>query len=273
MMVYLKSQREMVYLRASGELVSRTLAQVARHIEPGITPIELDQIAEQFVSDNGGVPAFKGYRVGNLQPFPTTLCVSVNDVIVHGIPDSYKLKEGDVVSIDCGVRLNNYYGDSAYTFTVGEVDAEDAKLCQTTYDALLLGIRKAVVNARIGDIGYTIQCYCEEAGYSIVRELSGHGIGRKLHEAPQVPNYGQPRKGRRVKHGMTICIEPMVNRGLCGIIEDRDGWTIRTIDGSTSAHYEHMVAITDDKPELLTTFDYIEEVIQSKPLLQTTMHG
>ena len=272
-MVHLKSQQEVDCLRASGDLVSRTLAEVARHIEPGVTSMKLDQIAEDFVSRHNAIPAFKGYRMGNVPPFPGTLCVSVNDVIVHGIPDSYRLQEGDMVSVDCGVHLNGYFGDSAYTFAVGELSETDAKLCQTTYEALQLGIEQAVDGARIGEISHSIQHHCEREGYGIVRELAGHGIGRKLHEAPQVPNYGSPRSGRRVRRGMTFCIEPMINKGTRNIKGDRDGWTIRTADGSPSAHYEHMVAITDEEPEVLTTFDYIDEVVSSRPFLQQESYG
>lgn len=272
-MVQLKSQREVDCLRASGDLVSRTLAEVARHIEPGITPLELDQVAEEFVSRHNAQPAFKGYKMGNVPPFPGTLCVSVNDVVVHGIPDRKGLREGDMVSIDCGVRLNGYFGDSAFTFAVGELSDSDAQLCKTTYEALQLGISRAVCGARIGDISYTIQHHCEREGFGIVRELAGHGIGRKLHESPQIPNYGNPEIGQRVRRGMTFCIEPMINGGTAKIIGDQDGWTIRTADGSPSAHYEHMVAVTDDEPELLTTFDYIDEVVQSKSLLQHVPYG
>ncbi len=264
-MVHLKSERELELVRASADLVSRTLGEVARCIAPGVTTLELDDIAEQFVRDNGAEPAFKGYVANGLPPFPATLCVSVNDAVVHGIPDRYCLREGDLVSIDCGVRLNGFYGDSAYTFAVGEASDEDARLCRITFEALNLGMAAAQDSARVGDIGHIVQRHCEAAGYGVVRELVGHGIGRKLHEDPQVPNVGRPGRGRRIRCGATICIEPMVNRGTSHVTTDEDGWTIRTADGTPSAHYEHMVAITLDQPEILTTFAYIEEVVEQPP--------
>lgn len=272
-MVHLKSQREVDYLRASGDLVSRTLAEVARYIEPGVTTLKLDEVAESYLLRHDAVPAFKGYRMGNVPPFPGTLCVSVNDVVVHGIPDRTRLREGDMVSVDCGVYLDGYFGDSAYTFAVGELSATDSQLCRTTFEALQLGIEHAVCGARIGEISYAIQHHCERAGYGVVQELAGHGIGRKLHEAPQIPNYGHPRTGQRIRTGMTFCVEPMINQGTARIRTDNDGWTVRTADGAPSAHYEHMVAITGNDPVVLTTFDYIEEVIQLNSTLQMVPHG
>ena len=259
MTVHLKSQKELDRLRASADLVGRTLGEVARYVEPGITTLELDREAERFLRQHGGEPAFKGYRAAGARPFPGTLCVSVNDVIVHGIPGEYRLQEGDLVSIDCGVRLNGYYGDSAYTFALGRVSRALRSLCQATYDALRLGIKAAVHGNRVGDISHAVQTRC--AGYGVVRELVGHGIGRKLHESPHVPNFGRPGRGRLLRRGATLCIEPMINLGSRGISFSPDGWTVRTADGCPSAHYEHMVAVGDDNPEVLTSFRYIEDVI------------
>ncbi|MDE2956411.1 MAG: type I methionyl aminopeptidase [Bacteroidota bacterium] len=272
-MIHLKSQREVDCLRASGDLVSRTLAEVARYIEPGVTTLELDRVAEAYIRRHGAEPAFKGYRMGDVPPFPGTLCTSINDVVVHGIPDQTRLREGDLVSIDGGVYLDGYFGDSAYTFAVGDLSAADGALCRTTLEALLMGTEQAVGGARIGQISAVIQYHCERAGYGIVRELAGHGIGRKLHEAPQIPNYGHPGLGRRLRMGMTFCIEPMINRGTPRVTTDEDSWTVRTADGAPSAHFEHMIAVTGDEPEVLTTFDYIDEVFQSNSLLQMVPHG
>ncbi len=250
-------------MKASADLVGRTLAEVAKLVEPGVTTLTLDRVAEDYVRSHGAEPAFKGYKIGQLPPFPGTLCVSVNDVVVHGIPGGYTLKEGDLLSVDCGVRLDGYFGDSAYTFAVGEISEEDTRLCQVTYEALNAGVARAVHGNRIGDISYTVQSYCEERGYGVVRDLVGHGIGRKLHEDPQVPNYGRRGTGRKLKQGMTICIEPMINRGTHAVNTGSDGWTIRTADGAPSAHYEHMVVVRRGQPEVLSTFAYIEDVIQA----------
>ena len=262
-MVHLKSQREIDLMRVSADLVGRTLAEVARYVEPGVTTAKLDRVAEDYVRAHGAEPAFKGYRVGQLPPFPGTLCVSVNDVVVHGIPGGYELQEGDLISVDCGVKLDGYYGDSAYTFAVGEISDDDIRLCQVTYEALHEGVARAVHGNRVGDISYAVQSYCEERGYGVVRDLVGHGIGRKLHEDPQVPNYGRRGTGRKLKQGTTICIEPMINRGTYAVGTDPDGWTIRTADGAPSAHYEHMVVVRRGEPEVLSTFAYIEEVIEA----------
>jgi len=256
----LKNQRALDCLRKSADLVGRTLGEVARYVEPGVTTLQLDREAERFVRSHDATPAFKGYKVAGLPPFPGTLCVSVNDAVVHGIPGGYQLKEGDVVSIDCGVYLDGYYGDSAYTFAIGGVTAEQRALCQTTYDALHLGIEAAVEGNRIGDISHAVETRC--AGYGVVRDLVGHGIGRSLHEDPQIPNFGQPGRGRRLRAGLSICIEPMINLGTYAVEIASDGWTVCTADGSTSAHYEHMVVVGKNGPEILTTFHYIEEVTQ-----------
>lgn len=259
-MVHLKSTREIERLRASADLVGRTLAEVARHIEVGVTTKELDAIAEDYIRTHGAEPAFKGHRSGN-NVFPASLCVSVNDEVVHGIPDEYVLQDGDLLSIDCGVVLDGYVGDSAYTFAVGTLSEDDKRLCHVTYEALNEGIEQAIAGNRIGDIGHAVQSRCR--GYGIVRELCGHGVGKSLWEEPQVPNYGRPGEGRAMRSGLTICIEPMINRGTDAIETDADGWTVRTADGSQSAHYEHMVAVHEDGPDVLSTFEYIEDVVDA----------
>ncbi len=259
-MVHLKSAREIEKLRASADLVGRTLAEVARHIQPGVTTAALDEVAETFIRDHGATPAFKGHRAGD-NVFPASLCVSVDDAVVHGIPGDEELREGQLLSIDCGVVLNGFIGDSAYTFPVGEISDEAQELCLVTYESLLAGIEQARPGNRVGDIGHAVSQRC--AGYGVVRELCGHGVGRELWEEPQVPNYGKPGRGRKLKRGLTICIEPMVNIGTADVTTDADGWTVRTADGSLSAHYEHMVAVQKDGPETLSTFAYIEEVIDA----------
>jgi methionyl aminopeptidase len=239
--------------------VGKTLAEVAKHIRVGVTTLELDKIAEDFIRSNGAVPGFLGYG-----GFPNTLCVSVNDQVVHGIPSNYALKEGDIVSVDCGVLQNGYYGDSAYTFCVGKVDEKVKKLLKITKESLSLGIDSAQHGNRIGDIGYAIQKHCQAAGFSVVRKLVGHGVGRNLHEDPEVPNFGKKGAGVLLKEGMVIAIEPMINMGNRDVVQEKDGWTIRTIDGKPSAHFEHTIAIRKGKAEILSTFDYIEEVLNSK---------
>jgi len=260
-MVHLKSQREIECLRESADLVGRTLAEVARHIDVGVTLNELDAVAEEFIRTHDAEPAFKGYQVGD-NVFPNTLCTSVNDAVVHGIPDDYALQDGDLLSIDCGVELNGYYGDSGFTFGVGTVAEDDAALCKVTYEALQRGIEQAVDGRRVGDISHAVQTYCEGHGYGVVRDLVGHGIGQSLHEDPQVPNYGAAGQGRRLKRGLSICIEPMINQGSGEVSTDADGWTIRAVDGRPSAHYEHMVVVQEDDAEVLSTFEYIEDVVQ-----------
>lgn len=256
-MIYLKTDEEIALMRESNLLVGKTLGEIARWIAPGITTLRLDQIAEEFIRDNGGVPGFKGYG-----GFPFTLCISVNENIVHGFPSSYVLREGDIVSVDCGAIVGGYNGDSAYTFPVGEIAPEVMALLKTTKESLYLGIEKAVAGNRIGDISNAVQTYCESRGYSVVRELCGHGIGRKLHEDPEVPNYGRRGCGPLLKKGMCIAIEPMINLGSRNIVIERDGWTTRTRDRKPSAHYEHTVAITQDgAADILSSFDYIEEVL------------
>jgi len=256
-----KTPHEIALLRESAELVARTLAEVSKHIYPGQKTLHLDSIAEEFIRSHDAEPAFKGYKMAKLPAFPYTLCISVNDAIVHGFPSSYVLKEGDLVSIDCGVLLNGYYGDSAYTFGVGELTMENIELCTTTYEALCKGIAAASSQNTVGSIGHVIQRHCESRGLGVVRDLVGHGIGSSLHEPPQIPNYGKPNKGRCIRTKMTLCIEPMINRGTYKVIVDDDGWTVRSADGSASAHYEHMVCVHSDGPEILTTFEYIEQHI------------
>lgn len=258
-MIYLKTPEEIALLRASNKLVGKTLAEVAKHIRVGVTTLELDKIAEDFIRSNGAVPGFLGYG-----GFPNTLCISVNDQVVHGIPSNYALKEGDIVSVDCGTLLNGYYGDSAYTFCVGEVDEKVKKLLKITKESLSLGIDSAQHGNRIGDIGYAIQKHCQAAGFSVVRKLVGHGVGRNLHEDPEVPNFGKRGQGVLLKEGMVIAIEPMINMGNRDVVQEKDGWTIRTIDRKPSAHFEHTIAIRKGKAEILSTFDYIEEVLNNK---------
>jgi methionyl aminopeptidase len=253
-MINIRTAEEIELLRESNLLVSKTLGELSKVIKPGLTTNQLDAIAEEFIRDNGATPGFLGY-----QGYPKTLCTSVNDQVVHGIPSDNELKEGDIVSIDCGVLKNEYYGDSAYTFTLGEVDKDVLKLLSTTKESLLKGVEVAVHGARIGDIGYTIQQYCENAGYSVVRELVGHGLGKGLHEAPEVPNYGRRGRGPKLLEGMVICIEPMINMGKKDIIQENDGWTIRTRDNKPSAHFELAIAIRKGEPDILSTFDYIED--------------
>jgi methionyl aminopeptidase len=258
-MLYLKTNEEVELLRKSNMLVSKTLAEMASLIKPGITTLSLDKVAEAFIRDNGGVPAFKGYN-----GFPKTLCTSVNDEVVHGIPSGYILKEGDIISIDCGVIINGYYGDSAYTFAVGEIDEEKRRLLEVTKASLEEGVKEAIAGNRVGDISFAVQIKAENAGFTVVRELVGHGLGTKLHEAPEVPNYGRRGSGPKMEKGLVICIEPMINMGLKETIQMSDGWTIKTADGKPSAHFEYAVAIDKGKADVLTTFKYIEEVLNKK---------
>ncbi|OFX19503.1 MAG: type I methionyl aminopeptidase [Bacteroidetes bacterium GWA2_31_9] len=255
-MVFYKTEEEIQLLKQSCDLVSRTLAEVAKNICSGITTLKLDNIAEQFIRDNNGIPGFLGYR-----DFPNTLCISVNEQVVHGIPSSYELKEGDIVSVDCGVILNKYYGDSAYTFLVGNGSDQKRKLLSVTKEALYKGIESAIEGNRIGDIGNAVQSHAEKMGFSVVRELVGHGIGRNLHEKPEVPNYGKKGSGLKLKTGLVIAIEPMINLGKKDVVESNDGWTISTKDRKPSAHFEHTIAVRKEKAEILTTFDYIEQIL------------
>ena len=242
-------------LRKAALLVGKTLGEVGKHIRPGIRTIELDRIAEEFIRDHGAIPAFKGY-----EGFPGSLCISVNDAVVHGIPGNYELREGDIVSVDCGTILDGYVGDSAYTFTVGEVSEEIKLFLQRSKESLYKGIEQAVAGNRIGDIGYAIQSYVEQFGYGVVRELVGHGVGRKMHEDPQVPNYGKRGTGTKLSEGIVIAIEPMITFGKKDIIQERDGWTIKTRDRKPAAHFEHDVAVRNGKAEILSSFEWIEEI-------------
>lgn len=246
-------------MKESALIVGKTLAEVAKLIRPGVSLKTLDSVAETFIRDNGAIPSFKGY-----EGYPASLCLSVNDVVVHGIPSNKELKEGDIVSVDCGAYKNGFHGDYCYTFEVGHVAEEIHNLCQRTKESLYKGIEQAVEGNRIGDIGYAVQSYVESYGYSVVREMVGHGCGRSMHEKPDVPNYGSKGSGHKLKRGMVICIEPMINLGVRNIRIDRDGWTTRTMDGQPSAHFEHMVAIRENGSELLSTYQYIEEVLNQK---------
>lgn len=251
----IKTEEEIELIRESSLLVGKTLAEVAKHIAPGVTTKFLDRIAEEYIRDHGATPAFKGYR-----GYPATLCTSVNEVVVHGIPDNYVLREGDIISIDCGVLKNGYYGDSAYTFAVGEVKPEVLMLMKRTIESLYKAIEVAVAGNRIGDIGYAVQSYVESFGYSVVRDLVGHGLGKELHEKPEIPNYGKRGHGKELKEGMVLAIEPMINLGVKNVYQDRDGWTIRTRDHLPSAHYEHNIVVRKGKAEILSSFEWIEEV-------------
>ena len=259
-MIFLKTEEEIELLRESNLLVCKTLAELAKVIQPGITTAQLDKLAEEFIRDNGAIPAFKGYC-----GFPASLCTSVNDQVVHGITsDKVILKDGDIVSVDCGTFKNGFVGDSAYTFAVGEISDEVKLLLETTKESLFKGIEQAVEGRRLGDLGYAIQNHCETRGYSVVREFVGHGVGRKMHEAPEVPNYGSRGRGPMLKTGMTLCIEPMINLGKRDIIVERDGWTTRTRDGKPSAHFENAVAVAKGKADILSDFTIIESVLNQQ---------
>lgn len=255
-MIHYKTLEEIELMRAAAQVVSRTLGIVAAEIKPGVTPLQLDKLAETYIRDQGAEPAFLG-----LYGFPNTLCMSKNEQVVHGIPDNQPLVDGDIISVDCGAKLHGFYGDHAYTFAVGEVSAEVQKLLRVTLESLYLGIEQAVEGNRIGDISFAVQQHAEKNGYGVVRELVGHGLGRKLHEKPEVPNYGKRGSGPRIQNGLVIAIEPMINMGVKNIKQLEDGWTIITADKKPSAHFEHDVAIVDGKPEILSTFKYVEEAL------------
>lgn len=258
-MIYFKTKEEIELLRKSSLLVAETHAEVAKHIQSGVTTKEMDKVAEEFINDNGGKPGFKGYN-----GFPATLCISINDEVVHGIPGSAVLKDGDIVSVDCGVLMNGFYGDSAFTYSVGVVTEEAEKLMQVTKEALYKGIEMAIEGNRLGDIGYAIQNHTENNGFSVVRDLVGHGVGRNLHEKPEVPNYGKRGSGIKLKEGMVIAIEPMVNAGRYHVSAMNDNWTIKTKDGSLSAHFEHTIAVKKEKADILSSFEYVDEVLKKK---------
>lgn len=254
-MIFYKTEEEIELLRMSNLLVAKTLGVISKEISPGVSTLRLDRIAEEYIRDNGGKPGFLGY-----DGFPNTLCVSINNEVVHGIPSSYELREGDIVSCDCGVLLNGFYGDSAYTFTVGSVTPYVQKLLKITKEALYKGVENAIDGNHLGDIGAAIQKHAEENSFSVVREMVGHGIGKNLHEEPQVPNYGKKGRGLKLREGLVIAIEPMLNLGNRDIYQDNDGWTIVTADGKPSAHFEHTVVVRKNKAQILSSFEFIEDI-------------
>jgi methionyl aminopeptidase len=258
MAITYRGEAEIELLRISNDLVSRTHGEVAKWVKPGISFLKLDKIAEEFIRDNGATPAFLGY-----EGFPNTLCISPNEQVVHGIPSGKEIEDGDIISIDCGVKKDGYYGDSAYTYAVGEVQSRTLKLLHVTKEALYLAIEKAVVGGRLGDIGHTVQKHVHNHGFTVVREMVGHGIGTNLHEEPQVLNYGRRGSGIRLKEGLVIAIEPMINMGKRNIVQEKDGWTVRSQDKKPSAHFEHTVVVRKNKAEILSTFKYIEEVLNN----------
>ena len=253
-MVHYKTANDVQLIKESAQILGKAHGEVARHIKPGMKTKELNRIAEEFIRDHGGSPSFKNYH-----GFPGALCISVNETVVHGFPGEYELKETDVISIDCGVLFKGFHSDSAYTYPLEKVSQQVLDLLNRTYDSLFLGIAQARVGNRIGDIGFAIQSFVETFGYGVVRELVGHGVGKSLHEDPEVPNYGKRGKGVKILPGMVFAIEPMINMGTKNVVQEKDGWTIRTSDRKPSAHFEHMVAIFEDRTEVLTTHDYIEE--------------
>ncbi|AEL26349.1 type I methionyl aminopeptidase [Cyclobacterium marinum] len=253
-MIQFKSEEEIEIIKESALILGKAHGEVAKHVKEGVKTSFLDKIAEEYIRDNKAIPSFKGYN-----GFPASLCISVNEVVVHGFPSQYQLKDGDIISIDCGVFHQGFHSDSAYTYPVGEVSPKTIALLKATKESLYLGIEKAVFGNRVGDIGNAIQKFVEAKGYTVVRELVGHGVGKQLHESPEVPNWGKRGSGAKLKAGMVIAIEPMVNLGTRNVVQERDGWTIRTADRKPSAHYEHTVAILEDRTEILTTHRFIEE--------------
>ena len=258
-MIYLKTPDDIEAMQPACTLVSQALGEVAKWVRPGITTRKLDTVAKEFILDNGGKPACLGYH-----GFPGTLCIEVNETVVHGFPSDYELREGDIVGTDCVVEKDGFMGDSCYTFAVGEISPEKMALLKTTKESLYVGIEAAKVGARIGDIANAVQTYCERRNYSVVREMCGHGIGRSMHESPEVPNYGRRGIGPQLRNGMCICIEPMINMGSRNIVISQDGWTCRTRDRKPSAHFEHTIAIIDDTTRIMTTFEYIEAAIPDR---------
>ncbi len=258
-MIKPKTREEIELMRESALVVSKTLGMLAKEVKPGVTTLFLDKLAEEFIREQGAIPGFLG-----LYDFPNTLCVSPNSQVVHGIPNNEPLKEGDIVSIDCGAIKHDFYGDHAYTFAVGEIAPEVQKLLDVTKESLYIGIREFKVNNRVGDVGFAIQNFCEKHGYGVVRELVGHGLGKTMHEDPEMPNYGRRGRGKKFIEGMVVAIEPMINMGTKDIRQHKDGWTITTLDNKPSAHFEHDVAIVNGKPELLSTFQYIYDALGIK---------
>lgn len=253
-MVHLKTDAEIQLIKESAQILGKAHGEVARLIKPGVKTSALDKVAEEYIRDNGGVPSFKNYN-----GFPATLCISVNEAVVHGFPGNYELKETDIISVDGGVYYKGFHSDSAYTYPLEGVDAETLLLLERTYDSLFKGIEKAKAGNRMGDVGHAIQSYVESFGYGVVRELVGHGVGKNLHEDPEVPNFGKQGKGVKLVPGMVFAIEPMINGGTKNVVQEKDGWTIRTADRKPSAHFEHTVAVLKEKTEVLTTHQYIEE--------------
>lgn len=253
-MIFLKREEEINVIRESAYILSKTFGLIAQEIRPGVTTKALDKLAEEFISDHGGKPSFKGFK-----QFPASLCTSVNEIVVHGIPSRYELQEGDIISVDCGVYYKGYHSDSAFTFPVGETGQTASDLLRVAEEALYQGIGQVKAGRRIGDIGQAVQYHAHKHGYSVVRALAGHGIGRNLHEDPEVPNYGKKGSGVKLKQGMVLAIEPIINLGGQKVVQEKDGWTIRTLDKEPSAHFEHTVAVWKHKAEILTTYQYIEE--------------
>lgn len=259
-MIFLKTEDEIELMRAANLLVGKTLAQIAQEVKPGVTTIQLDKLAEEYIRDNGAMPTFKNFPNPYGEPFPASICASVNDQVVHGIPNDIPLKDGDIVSVDCGVLLNGFNGDSCYTFCVGEVKEDIKTLLRVTKESLYRGIESALAGKRIGDIGYAVQTHCEANGYGVVREFVGHGIGKEMHEDPAVPNYGRRGYGVLLKNGMCIAIEPMITMGSPQIYMMPDKWTVCTRDGKPAAHFEHTIAIHHGKADILSSFEEIEEI-------------
>ena len=255
-MIILKTAEEIELMRLSAQLVSKTLGMLAPHVKPGVTTLQLDKMAEEYIRDHGAIPGFLG-----LYDFPNTLCMSPNEQVVHGFPTNKPLLEGDIISIDCGVLMNGFYGDQAYTFEVGEVSAEIKKLLKITKESLYKGIEQCRAGNRIGDVSYAVQQHAEAAGYGVVKELVGHGLGRNMHEDPQVPNYGKRGRGKKIENGLVIAIEPMINMGTARVRQLSDGWSIVTADRAPSAHFEHDVAVVNGEPDILSTFDFIYEAL------------
>jgi methionyl aminopeptidase len=255
-MIYYKTLEEIELIRLSADILGRTHGELAKVIKPGVSTKYLDKIAFEFIKDNGAIPSFLNY-----DGFPATLCISMNHQVVHGIPNDYILQEGDIASVDCGVFYNKFHSDSAYTYPVGTISDNDKKLLSITKESLYLGIKSIIKGSRVGDIAHAIQSHCESNRFSIVRELVGHGVGKNLHEDPQIPNYGKRGSGLKLADGLVIAIEPMVNAGKKNVVKGKDGWTIETSDKKNSAHFEHTVAIINGMPDILTTFKYIEEVL------------
>ena len=263
--IYLKSEEELDIIRNNGQILGKAHAEVAKILAPGVTTKELDKIAYEYIKDHKGHPSFLGYDVSGLK-FPSSLCISINDVVVHGIPSNRALKEGDIVSIDCGVFKDGYHADSAYTYAVGNIAKEVEDLLKHTYESLYKGIEQAKTGNRIGDVSFAVQDFTERLGYGVVRELVGHGVGKFLHEAPEVPNFGKRGNGPKLQEGMVLAIEPMITLGRRSVVQENDGWTIRTEDRKQAAHFEHTIVVRKGAGEMLTTFEYIEEVLAKKNL-------